>query len=514
MEYTIMDCSLDLGRQGKCAGACCVYQSHAFKAVETQASLQDGETQTAWLTVDASEETGRIIPETLFGIFYEEINHAGAGGLWAELVSNRGFEAGGTSIPSNIDPWSIIGDESSVTVSTDRSSQFYRNPVALRMDVLCDSNVCPPGGVGVYNPGYWGMNIEGGKKYKVVLYVRSMGAINVAVSFMNSNGSEILASANITASSSDAQNWTRKEVVLEAKGTDPHARLQLTTATKGVIWFDQVSAMPLDTKRNYKGNYLSFYNAIKRAYPDVKMISNCDGSEKQLDHPAEYYDYHIYTNSKDMFSLAHKFDHAPREGPKAFVSEYAVTGDDAGNGTLLAAIAEAGFLIGLEKNSDVVEMASYAPLFVNVNDRRWNPDAIVFDSSRLYGTPSYWVQQVFAESSGATLLNATLQTDSSDSLIASAVAWKDKSTGKNYIKIKIVNFGSNQVTLKVSLDGVVSEFALTQTVLTSGNVMDENSFDQPNKVALHLTQLQNVAKEMEFTLSPHSFTAFDLLKNQ
>lgn len=52
-------------------GACCVYQSHAFKAVETQASLQDGETQTAWLTVDASEETGRIIPETLFGIFYE-----------------------------------------------------------------------------------------------------------------------------------------------------------------------------------------------------------------------------------------------------------------------------------------------------------------------------------------------------------------------------------------------------------------------------------------------------------
>lgn len=71
-----------------------------------------------------------------------------------------GFEAGGPNIPSNIDPWTIIGDESSLIVSTDRSSCFERNKIALRIDVLCDSegpNSCPPEGVGVYNPGYWGM---------------------------------------------------------------------------------------------------------------------------------------------------------------------------------------------------------------------------------------------------------------------------------------------------------------------------------------------------------------------
>jgi alpha-N-arabinofuranosidase len=71
-----------------------------------------------------------------------------------------GFEAGGPNTPSNIDPWLIIGDESSITVGTDRTSCFERNPVALRMEVLCDSkrtNACPSGGVGVYNPGYWGM---------------------------------------------------------------------------------------------------------------------------------------------------------------------------------------------------------------------------------------------------------------------------------------------------------------------------------------------------------------------
>lgn len=72
-------------------------------------------------------------------------------------MSNRGFESGGRHSPSYIDPWSVIGDYSLVRLSTDLSSCFKRNPVALRMEVLCDTNACPVGGVGVYNPGYWGM---------------------------------------------------------------------------------------------------------------------------------------------------------------------------------------------------------------------------------------------------------------------------------------------------------------------------------------------------------------------
>lgn len=71
-----------------------------------------------------------------------------------------GFEAGGQNTPSNIDPWSIIGDESLLIVSTERASCLDRNEIALRMEVLCDKdgdNICPAGGVGVYNPGFWGM---------------------------------------------------------------------------------------------------------------------------------------------------------------------------------------------------------------------------------------------------------------------------------------------------------------------------------------------------------------------
>ncbi|KAL5546895.1 hypothetical protein UlMin_006582 [Ulmus minor] len=632
-------------------------------------SVEVGANQTAVLLVNASEASGKPIPETFFGVFFEEINHAGAGGLWAELVSNRGFEAGGPNTPSNIDPWSIIGDESSVIVSTDRSSCFERNKIALRVDVLCDStgaNLCPTSGVGVYNPGFWGMNIEEGKSYKVVFYVRSSGSINLSVALTSSNGSQSLAAADVIASASKVSDWQKVELQLDANGTNSNSRLQLTTTETGVIWFDQVSVMPLDTykgrgfradlvkmvedlkprfirfpggcfvegewlrnafrwketigpweerpghfgdvwmywtddglgyfeflqlaedlnslpvwvinngishqdqvdtssvlpfvqealdsiefargdanstwgsvraamghpepfdlqyiaignedcgKKNYKGNYRKFYYAIKSYYPDIKLISNCDGSSQPLDHPAELYDYHVYTGANDIFSRGRHFDKAPRNGPKAFVSEYAVTGKDAGKGSFFAALGEAGFLIGLEKNSDAIDMVSYAPLFVNVNDRRWNPDAIVFDSSKVYGTPSYWVQRFFTETSGATILDLTLQTNSSASLIASAISWKDSENNKEYLRIKIVNFGGNTVNLKISVNGLdTNSFKLSgsnKTVLTSANLMDENSFTAPNKVAPIQSLLEKGGEEMDTVLAPHSITSFDLLK--
>lgn len=206
--------------------------------------------QTGQLNVDASPQNARKIPDKMFGIFFEEINHAGAGGLWAELVSNRGFEAGGPNTPSNIDPWLIIGNESSIIVGTDRTSCFEKNPVALRMEVLCDSkgtNNCPSGGVGVYNPGYWGMNIERRRVYKVGLHIRSSDAVSLTVSLTSSDGLQKLASHTITASKKQFAKWTKIEFHLKSSQTNTNSRLQLTTSKSGVIWLDQVSVMPSDT---------------------------------------------------------------------------------------------------------------------------------------------------------------------------------------------------------------------------------------------------------------------------
>ncbi|CAO2141290.1 unnamed protein product [Urochloa humidicola] len=615
-------------------------------------------TQTATVKVDATPELARQIPDTLFGVFFEEINHAGAGGIWAELVSNRGFEAGGPHTPSNIHPWSIIGDDSSIFVATDRSSCFSRNIIALRMEVLC--NDCPAGGVGIYNPGFWGMNIEDGKAYNLVMYVKSPEAEDLTVSLTSRDGLQNLASINITVAGTS--NWTKLEQKLVAKGTNRTSRLQITTNKKGVIWFDQISLMPADTymghgfrtdltsmlsdlkprflrfpggcfvegewlrnafrwresigpweerpghfgdvwhywtddglgyyeylqlsedlgaapvwvfnngishhdevdtavigpfvkdvldslefargsanstwgsvraamghpepfplkyvaignedcgKKHYRGNYLKFYNAIREAYPDIQMISNCDGSSRPLDHPADLFDFHVYTDSKTLFSMRNTFDRTSRDGPKAFVSEYAVWKHDAGKGSLLASLAEAAFLTGLERNSDIVQMASYAPLFVNSNDRRWNPDAIVFNTWQHYGTPSYWMQTLFRESSGAMVHPISINSKYSGSLAASAITWQG-SGNSSFLRVKIVNFGWHAVRVRICTTGLqasVNALGSTVTVLTSGNVMDENSFSHPTKVVPVKTKLRSAAEHMQAKLAPHSLTSFDL----
>ncbi|XP_027351116.1 alpha-L-arabinofuranosidase 1-like [Abrus precatorius] len=618
--------------------------------------------QTSTLVVDASNNaSGRPIPHTLFGIFFEEINHAGAGGLWAELVNNKGFEAGGTQVPSNIEPWTIVGKESDIVIQTVLGSCFERNNVALQMDVLCDN--CPSDGVGISNPGFWGMNIVHGKKYKVVFFVSSTGPLDITVSFRKAEDGGVLASSYIKGS---ASKWTRMETTLVASASSSNSTLYLTTTKKGVILLDQVSAMPVDTfkghgfrsdltqmlvelkpaflrfpggcfiegqtlknafrwkesvgpweqrpghfgdvwsywtddgfgyfeglqlaedigarplwvfnngishtdeidtsmitpfvqealdgiefargattskwgslrasmghpqpfdlkyvaignedcgKQNYRGNYLMFYHAIRRAYPDIQIISNCDASAKPLDHPADIYDYHTYpTEAQIMFNDAHVFDKTPRNGPKAFVSEYALTGDkEAKLGTLLGAISEAGFLIGLEGNSDHVIMASYAPLFVNANDRKWNPDAIVFNSNQVYGTPSYWVQYLFRESSGATLLKSQLQTPAPYSTAASAIFWQNPQDKKTYLKIKVANLANNQVNLKISLNGFASSDLTksTKTMLTSANALDENSFTDPEKIIPKQGPLENPGNQMNVILPPVSLTVIDLLK--
>jgi alpha-N-arabinofuranosidase len=98
-------------------------------------------------------------------------------------------------------------------------------------------------------------------------------------------------------------------------------------------------------------------------------------------------------------------------------------------------LAEAAFLIGLEKNSDVVQMACYAPLFVNDNDRVWNPDAIVFNSWQQYGTPSYWMQTYFRESSGAMIHPIMISSSYSDLLAASAITWQDAEN--TFLRVKV-----------------------------------------------------------------------------
>lgn len=164
-----------------------------------------------------------------------------------------------------------------------------------------------------------------------------------------------------------------------------------------------------DQSDHYPERYIQFYNAIKAKYPNVKCIGNVeswatDYPSWRNDYPVEIVDEHYYRNPKWFADRFDKYDSYDRSKNKVYVGEYAVTSNFGDIGNLNAALGEAVYMMGMENNADVVVMNSYAPIFVNENDARWRPDMIRFNSSEVMGTPSYYVQQLFANNIGTQVV--------------------------------------------------------------------------------------------------------------
>lgn len=158
----------------------------------------------------------------------------------------------------------------------------------------------------------------------------------------------------------------------------------------------------------YAERWALFSQAIKEKYPDIILIANeWAGSHPTNPMPAVI-DEHYYNNPDWFIWNANKYDSYDRKGSKIFVGEYAVT-SNTGNGNLRGAIGEAAWMAGLERNSDVVIMAAYAPLYSNVQLKAWPVNLINFNSSSWYGLPSYYVQKMFATNQGTKNLPVTIK---------------------------------------------------------------------------------------------------------
>ena len=166
---------------------------------------------------------------------------------------------------------------------------------------------------------------------------------------------------------------------------------------------------PRQQSDHYYERYEQFYKAIRSKYPEMKIIGNVvawgdDNPKWNSKLSVDLLDEHYY-RSPDWFAAAfHKYDSYDRQGPKVYVGEYAVTNGYGKLGNMNDALGEAVYMMGMENNSDVVELASYAPIFVNENDARWRPDMIRFSSSRVMGTPSYYVQQLMPQHLGSQVV--------------------------------------------------------------------------------------------------------------
>ena len=162
----------------------------------------------------------------------------------------------------------------------------------------------------------------------------------------------------------------------------------------------------------YRERWPLFVKAIKAKYPDMKLIANV-WSGYPKDPPPDFVDEHYYDRPEFFMKASTKYDNYDRKGPGVFVGEYAVT-KNCGKGNLIGALGEAAFMTGMERNSDHVAMSCYAPLFVNLNHRKWNPDLINYDSAHVFGLPSYYVQQLFSANRGDTVLPVKVESSATD----------------------------------------------------------------------------------------------------
>jgi len=154
---------------------------------------------------------------------------------------------------------------------------------------------------------------------------------------------------------------------------------------------------------DYYNNYEWIAKAVLAKYPNMKLIANdWSGGHPTVPSP-EIIDEHYYYDPDWFILNANKYDSYDRKGPKIFIGEYAVT-SGSGNGNLRGAIGEAAWMTGMERNSDIVSMGAYAPLFCNTNHKRWPINLINYDSYRWYGLPSYYVQEMFANNQGTVVL--------------------------------------------------------------------------------------------------------------
>jgi alpha-N-arabinofuranosidase len=289
----------------------------------------------------------------------------------------------------------------------------------------------------------------------------------------------------------------------------------------------------------YDVRFTQFYDAIKAKYPKLQVIATTPVTSR----PADVIDEHYYRNSEDqMASFAHMYDDRPRSGPKVFVGEWATrVGRPTPN--MSAALGDAAWMTGMERNSDLVVMSSYAPLFVNVNPgaMQWPTDLIGYDAVSSYGSPAYYAQKMFSLYHGDAILPveakdvptrlwqppdptprrgpngeqlpapATAPPPPPAQQVATLFYSATMTSGAHTIFLKIVNRAAAPQPVRIEIAGLASVDPKGQSVvLSAASPDDTNSIAEPTKVAPVATPIDGVGASFTRTFPPYSITVLRL----
>lgn len=268
----------------------------------------------------------------------------------------------------------------------------------------------------------------------------------------------------------------------------------------------------------YIERYREFEKVLQQKHPEIVLVGSSGPSADgpRFDYAwkefrqskAGLIDEHYYQSPEWFFKNAARYDNYDRKGPKVFAGEYAAHSkedkDAESRNTWISALAEAAFMTGLERNADIVQMASYAPLFAHVEAWQWRPDLIWFDNLRTVGTPNYHVQKLFANNKGTHTV-AVLQDGKvlagKDSMYASAVIDK---TSKEVI-IKVVNASSAPASYEIHLTGVkLSGNQGTMDVLSSSEAYAYNTLDNQKAIYPEQKSIAVKGNKLNTSLAPMS----------
>lgn len=273
----------------------------------------------------------------------------------------------------------------------------------------------------------------------------------------------------------------------------------------------------------YVERYKIFTKAIKSKYPEIQLVNSVGPSPdderfhflndtlRKLN--ADILDEHYYSSPSWFQNNASRYDDYDRNGPKIFAGEYAAqsvaTVSPLNKNNWLCALSEAAFMTGLERNADIVRMASYAPLFAHVEGWQWTPDLIWFDNLYSFGTPNYYVQKLFANNKGDNIVAITSGNEAlkgKDSLYASAVI-----SAANEVILKIVNTSSQSISKQINIDTKKKLASkATVTTLQSNDLNMVNSIESPKNISPQVSEVEVKGRQLNLSLSPYSFTVIHI----
>ncbi len=230
-----------------------------------------------------------------------------------------------------------------------------------------------------------------------------------------------------------------------------------------------------DKSGSYDGRFAQFYKAIKAKYPNLELIA----TTKVKGITPDVLDEHYYRHAEEMYANAGQYDKTDRKGPKIFVGEWA-TREGTPTPNMNAALGDAAWMTGMERNSDIIVMSCYAPLFVNVEagGMQWATDLIGYDSIRSYGSPSYYAQVLFSNHIGDEIVTGELESDNPRVFYS---ATRDSTSGNIYLKI--VNGSTEALDLKLKTRGLSALSSSASLWTLKGlSPAQTNTIDKPDAI--------------------------------